>query len=103
MFRLRIDAKVIAEGLTAAQAHLLVGEVFERIALPRSAGGSHDVPGAPSQSGERGMSEPPSSLLLRNAGRLKLPRAVARLRSKALVGLHRRSARSENVEQTAGR
>jgi hypothetical protein len=35
MFRLRIDANLIAEDLTAAQAHLLVGEILERIALPR--------------------------------------------------------------------
>ena len=28
MFRLRIDANVIAEGLTAAQAQLLVGEIW---------------------------------------------------------------------------
>ena len=35
MFRLRIDAKVIAEGLTAVQAHILVGEILDRIALPR--------------------------------------------------------------------
>ena len=37
MFRLRIDDKVIAEGLTAAQAHILVGEMLDRITLPRSA------------------------------------------------------------------
>ena len=36
MFRLRIDANLIAEGLTAVQAHILVGEILERIALPRS-------------------------------------------------------------------
>ena len=36
MFRLRIDAKLIAESLTAVQAHILVGEILERIALPRS-------------------------------------------------------------------
>ena len=35
MFRLRIDAKVIAEGLTAAQAHLLVGEILDRFTLPK--------------------------------------------------------------------
>jgi hypothetical protein len=35
MFRLRIDANVIAEGLTAAQAHLLVGEVLDRFTLPK--------------------------------------------------------------------
>lgn len=35
MFRLRIDANFIAEDLTTAQAHLLVGEILERIALPK--------------------------------------------------------------------
>jgi hypothetical protein len=35
MFRLRIDAKLIAEDLTTAQAHLLVGEILGRIALPK--------------------------------------------------------------------
>ena len=35
MFRLRIDDTVVADGLTAVQAHLLVGEVLDRITLPR--------------------------------------------------------------------
>jgi len=35
MFRLRIDANPIAEGLTAVQAHILVAEILERIVLPR--------------------------------------------------------------------
>jgi hypothetical protein len=35
MFGLRIDANVIAESLTAVQAHLLIGEILDRIALPR--------------------------------------------------------------------
>jgi hypothetical protein len=35
MFRLRIDDKVVADGLTAVQAHLLVGEALDRITLPR--------------------------------------------------------------------
>jgi len=30
-FRLRVDGSVIAEGLTAGQAHFLVGEILERI------------------------------------------------------------------------
>ena len=34
MFRLLVDAKIIAERLTAVQAHLLVGGILERIALP---------------------------------------------------------------------
>jgi hypothetical protein len=36
MFRLRIDSNLIAEDLTTAQAHLLVGEILERIALPKA-------------------------------------------------------------------
>jgi hypothetical protein len=39
MFRLRINASVIAEDLTEVQAELLVGEILERIALPRSVAG----------------------------------------------------------------
>jgi hypothetical protein len=35
MFGLRIDANVIAERLTAAQTHLLIGEILDRIALPK--------------------------------------------------------------------
>lgn len=35
MFRLRINSNVIAEGLTAAQAHLLVGEILDRFTLPK--------------------------------------------------------------------
>jgi hypothetical protein len=37
MFRLRIDANPIAEGLTAVQAHILVAEILERIVLPKPA------------------------------------------------------------------
>jgi hypothetical protein len=33
MFRLRIDASLIADGLTAVQAHVLFGEILERVAL----------------------------------------------------------------------
>ncbi len=43
MFRLRIDASAIAEGLTAVQAHVLVGEILERIAVP----GSPEEPATP--------------------------------------------------------
>jgi len=35
MFRLRVNGQVIAGNLTAVQAHLLVGEVLERIVLPK--------------------------------------------------------------------
>ena len=34
LFRVRIDDTRIGEHLTAAQAHLLIGEVLNRIALP---------------------------------------------------------------------
>ncbi len=43
MFRLRIDESAIAEGLTAVQAHVLVGEILERIAVPKSPGESAKV------------------------------------------------------------
>jgi hypothetical protein len=35
LFRITLAQKVIGEELTAAEAHLLVGEILERIALPR--------------------------------------------------------------------
>lgn len=35
LFRLRLDNKVVGEKLTAVQAHLLVGEILDRITLPR--------------------------------------------------------------------
>jgi hypothetical protein len=35
MFRLRIDASLIADDLTSVQAHIPVGEIFERIAMPK--------------------------------------------------------------------
>ena len=35
LFRLRLDDKVVGENLTAVQAHLLVGEILDRITLPR--------------------------------------------------------------------
>ena len=37
MFRVRMDDLVIGQNLTAAQAHLIVGEVLDRITLPRAA------------------------------------------------------------------
>jgi hypothetical protein len=37
MFRVLMDRLVIGENLTAAQAHLIVGEVLDRITLPRPA------------------------------------------------------------------
>jgi hypothetical protein len=37
MFRVRMDDLLLGESLTAAQAHLIVGEVLDRITLPRPA------------------------------------------------------------------
>jgi hypothetical protein len=37
MFRVWMDDLVIGQNLTAAQAHLIVGEVLDRITIPRSA------------------------------------------------------------------
>ena len=37
MFRVRMNDLVIGQNLTAAQAHLIVGEVLDRITLPRAA------------------------------------------------------------------
>jgi hypothetical protein len=37
MFRVRMDDLVIGQNLTAAQAHLIVGEVLDRMTLPRPA------------------------------------------------------------------
>jgi hypothetical protein len=39
MFRLLLDDAVIGKNLTAAQAHLLVGEILDRITLPKPAPG----------------------------------------------------------------
>ena len=44
MFRLRIDARLIADDLTAAQAHVLVGEILERITRPHSSEGAPLTP-----------------------------------------------------------
>ena len=37
LFRLRLDNNVVGENLTAVQTHLLVGEILDRITLPRPA------------------------------------------------------------------
>lgn len=37
MFRVLVNDKIVAEDLTAVQAHLIVGECLERIALPKAA------------------------------------------------------------------
>ena len=41
MFHPRIDARLIADGLTAVQAHVLIGEILERVALPNSSNKEH--------------------------------------------------------------
>ncbi len=46
MFRLLVDDSLIARGLTAVQAHILVGEIFERISLPMPVGKSKRPPAA---------------------------------------------------------
>jgi hypothetical protein len=35
MFRLRLDDNVVCKNLTAVQTHLLVGEILDRISIPR--------------------------------------------------------------------
>jgi hypothetical protein len=37
MFRVRMNDLVIGQNLTAVQAHLIVGEVLDRITVPRPA------------------------------------------------------------------
>jgi hypothetical protein len=37
LFRLRLDNKVVGENLTAVQTHILIGEILDRITLPRPA------------------------------------------------------------------
>jgi hypothetical protein len=43
MFRLRIDASLIADDLTAVQAHVLAGEILERITLSKSSEGASPI------------------------------------------------------------
>jgi hypothetical protein len=42
LFRLRIDASVIAKGLSAGQPDVFVGEILDRIAT-RGSGGSYEL------------------------------------------------------------
>jgi hypothetical protein len=35
LFRLRLNNKVVGENLTAVQTHLLVGDILDRITMPR--------------------------------------------------------------------
>jgi hypothetical protein len=35
LFRLLVGEKLIAEGLTAAQAHILIGDILEKMTLPK--------------------------------------------------------------------
>ena len=57
MFRLRIDGSLIADDLPAAQAHLLVGEILERITLPKSSAGA-----PPTTASDAAMRAPAPSL-----------------------------------------
>jgi hypothetical protein len=43
LFRLLVDERLIAEGLTAAQAHILIGDILEKMALPKE---NHVAPDA---------------------------------------------------------
>jgi hypothetical protein len=43
LFRLLVGEKVIAEGLTAAQAHILIGDILEKMTLPKD---THAAPHA---------------------------------------------------------
>ena len=36
MFGLRLDDAIVGENRTAAQAHILVGEILDRVTMPRS-------------------------------------------------------------------
>jgi hypothetical protein len=47
MFRLWIDDKMVGESLTAAQTHLLIGEILARVALPRRGDREASNRGAP--------------------------------------------------------
>jgi hypothetical protein len=47
MFRLWIDGKMVGESLTAAQTHLLIGEILARVALPRRRDRDLSRPDAP--------------------------------------------------------
>jgi hypothetical protein len=38
LFRVLVAEKLIEDGLTAAQAHILVGEILERLTLPNGRG-----------------------------------------------------------------
>jgi hypothetical protein len=44
LFRVRMDDLVVGQNLTAAQAHLLVGEILDRITIPRSARKPSETP-----------------------------------------------------------
>ena len=98
MFRLRIDANLIAEDLTTAQAHLLVGEILERIALPKP------LPTLPSDDAEQPSSDsaaPPLGRRWTGIDRLsQAMRAVfTALPLAGLVGVlrHLAGARSDGI------
>jgi hypothetical protein len=72
-FRLRIDANVVAQRVTAAQVRLLVGELLDRVTLPKrdDRASVHSVP----LSGQR---------VLRETGDILSPR----ISIPALMRLH---------------
>jgi hypothetical protein len=35
LFQLSIDGKIVGEHLTAVQTHILVGEILQKVALPK--------------------------------------------------------------------
>ena len=92
MFRLRIDASVIAEELTAVQAHILLGEILERVALPKAS--------------ERAPSVTEFRRLYAIVGVLALAGAVAGAgndRCSVLAGAGTRSGRSDARQPDGGR
>ncbi len=58
MFRLRIDDNAIADDLTAAQAHVLIGEVLDRITMPKSPEGAALPPESDAATAHRRSSWP---------------------------------------------
>jgi hypothetical protein len=95
MFRLRIDANLIAEDLTTAQAHLLVGEILGRIALPKP------LPTLPSDDAEQSSSDSAALPLGRRwTGLDRLSPVFTALSLAGLVGVLRHivaGARSDGI------
>ena len=58
MFRLLIDGSAIADNLTAAQAHVLIGEILDRITMPKSPDGAALPPESDAATAHRRSSWP---------------------------------------------